>query len=49
MFSFIEANVPSREDLIWDANGGLSEKQIEQFLIVARYLLVQLCFFFPKL
>ncbi|CAF0776306.1 unnamed protein product [Rotaria sp. Silwood1] len=31
-----EANVPSREELIWDANGGLTEKQIEQFLIVAR-------------
>ncbi|CAF4971089.1 unnamed protein product [Rotaria sp. Silwood1] len=26
----------SREDLIWDANGGLTEKQIEQYLIVAR-------------
>ncbi|CAF0739615.1 unnamed protein product [Rotaria sordida] len=31
-----EANLPSREELIWDANGGLTEKQIEQFLIVAR-------------
>ncbi|CAF2705981.1 unnamed protein product [Rotaria sp. Silwood2] len=31
-----EVNLPSREDLIWDANGGLTEKQIEQFLIVAR-------------
>ena len=26
----------SREDLIWDANGGLTEKQVEQYLIVAR-------------
>jgi hypothetical protein len=31
-------NQPSREDLIWDANGGLTEKQIEQYLILARYL-----------
>ena len=29
-------NVQSREDIIWDANGGLTEKQIEQYLIVAR-------------
>ena len=29
----------SREDLIWNANGGLTEKQIEQYLIVARYWL----------
>jgi metastasis-associated protein MTA len=33
-----EDNQPSREDLIWDANGGLTEKQIEQYLILARYL-----------
>ena len=26
----------SREELTWDANGGLTEKQIEQYLIVAR-------------
>jgi len=31
-----EENPQSREDIIWDANGGLTEKQIEQFLIVAR-------------
>ncbi|CAF2123714.1 unnamed protein product [Rotaria magnacalcarata] len=31
-----DANIQSREDLIWNANGGLTEKQIEQFLIVAR-------------
>lgn len=31
-----DENPPSREDLIWDANCGLSEKQIDQFLIVAR-------------
>ncbi|UJR13377.1 hypothetical protein I4U23_000394 [Adineta vaga] len=31
-----EDNSPSREDLIWDANGGLTEKQVEQYLIVAR-------------
>jgi metastasis-associated protein MTA len=30
-------NITSREDLIWNAYGGLTEKQIEQFLIVARY------------
>lgn len=27
---------PSREDLIWNANGGLNEKQVDQYLIVAR-------------
>jgi metastasis-associated protein MTA len=31
-----EENPQSRENLIWDANGGLTEKQIEQFLIIAR-------------
>jgi hypothetical protein len=37
MLFFNEENPQSRENLIWDANGGLTEKQIEQFLIVARY------------
>ncbi len=32
----LEDNSPSREELIWNANGGLTEKQIEQYLIVAR-------------
>ncbi|CAF1055358.1 unnamed protein product [Adineta steineri] len=32
----VEENPQSREDLIWNANGGLTEKQIEQFLIIAR-------------
>ena len=32
-----QENLQSRENLIWNANGGLTEKQIEQFLIVARY------------
>lgn len=36
---FFEENPPTREELIWNANGGLTEKQIEQFLIVARYFL----------
>ncbi len=36
----IKDNSPSREDLIWDANGGLTEKQVEQYLIVARYSFV---------
>jgi len=35
---FSKDNSPSREELIWNANGGLTEKQIEQYLIVARYL-----------
>jgi hypothetical protein len=30
-------NITSREDLIWNAYGGLTEKQIEQYLIVARF------------
>ena len=33
-------NQPSREDLIWNANGGLTEKQIEQYLIVARFFIL---------
>ncbi len=38
-FFLNKENPQSREDLIWDANGGLTEKQIEQYLIVARYFL----------
>jgi len=34
---FNKENPQSRENLIWDCNGGLTEKQVEQFLIVARY------------
>ena len=36
------ADLQSREELIWDANGGLTEKQIEQYLIVARYVFLSL-------
>ena len=31
-----EEDPPTREELIWNVYGGLTEKQIEQFLIVAR-------------
>ena len=34
--SIEEDGTASREELTWDANGGLTEKQIEQYLIVAR-------------
>lgn len=37
LFLFYLDDQPSREDLIWNANSGLTEKQIEQYLIVARY------------
>ncbi|CAF1150918.1 unnamed protein product [Adineta ricciae] len=32
----VEENPEVREELTWDCNGGLTEKQIDQFLIVAR-------------
>ena len=35
-FSLNKENLQSREELIWNANGGLTEKQVDQFLIVAR-------------